>query len=319
VYAPEGPAVPGAELVPCLSNKRRIEIFGADDPNRLPAWPKHEQSAEFNQNVIAALRDRLLPRDIILLSAGWTHKPVCDAFPEHIRCEPGVGYEGILTGFCAFESAAWRNHVYGLKEIRDGRWFDTVIPNFFDPDDFTQDRNGSGDYLLFLGRIIARKGPHIASQIAEAAGVPLVVAGAGGKQVGKNIVANEVTMKNAQYVGPVNIEQRAKLLAGARCLIVPTTYIEPFGGVAVEAMMCGTPVVASDFGAFTETVENGVSGYRFNTLAEGVEAVNECKDLDRDGVKQYAMNNYSLEAVGPKFITWFNRLESLWQKGWYQI
>src|SRR4029077_15677822 len=131
------------------------------------------------------------------------------------------------------------HHVYAKKNINDGRFFDAVIPNYFDQKEFSLLNPGKGEYLLFLGRIVQRKGPHIASDIAERCGLPLRVAGAGGRQVGKDIVAPEITVKNAEYVGTVNVKERAELLAGAKALIVPTTYIEPFGGVAVEAMLAG--------------------------------------------------------------------------------
>lgn len=317
VYAPEGPEIPGATLVPCLSNEERIATFGADDPNRLPAWPTDAQTQLFNSRAIAALRERVGQHDLILLTAGWTHKPVADAFPNHICCEPGVGYEGIATNYCAFESAAWMHSVYAQKGIKDGRWFDAVIPNYFDPSEFPVVNKGDGDYLLFLGRLISRKGPHIASEIAEAAGLPLLVAGAGGKQVGADIVAPGVTIKNAEYVGPVGVAQRAELLAGARALLFCTTYIEPFGGVMVEAMIAGTPVVATDWGAPTEVVEEGVSGFRFRTLAEAKQSVEKCSALDPIGTRNYALSRYSLDAVAPQFERWFGRLTSLWDKGWY--
>ncbi len=317
LYAPQGPDVEGATLHPCLPNRQRIRTFGEDDPNRLPSWPTDEQSAKFNANVIEKLKQNIEPQDLILLSMGWTHRPIQTAFPNYICCEPGVGYEGILTNFVAFESYAWQHHVYAKKGINDGRWFDAVIPNYFDPDDFPILNDGCGDYLLFLGRIVQRKGPHIASEIARASGMKLVVAGAGGKQVGRDIVAPEITVKDAEYVGPVNVEERAKLLAGARALIVPTTYIEPFGGVAVEAMMAGTPTITSDWGAFTETVQNGVSGFRFRTLAEAVTAVQDVGGLDPFSIREYAQSRYSLESVAPMFNRWFNQLQTLHGEGWY--
>jgi glycosyltransferase involved in cell wall biosynthesis len=212
------------------------------------------------------------------------------------------------------------HHVYAKKGINDGRWFDAVIPNYFDPDDFPYlNTSKNREYLLFLGRLVQRKGPHIASEIARASGMQLIVAGAGGKQVGTDIVAPEVTIKDAHYVGPVNAEERAKLLAGARALLVPTTYIEPFGGVAVEAMMAGTPVITSDWGAFTEIVLPKVVGYRFHTLAEAVEAINNVGICDPQLIQDYAHRRYSLEAVAPQFKLWFDRLNSLWDKGWYQL
>ncbi len=318
IYAPAGPPVPEATLVPCLTNKERIKIFGKDDPARLPAWPTEAQTLKFNMNVIAQMRPRLQPRDLILLSGGWTHHQVAEAFPNHIACEPGVGYEGIFTPYVAFESYAWQHHVYAKKGINDGRFFDAVIPNYFDPKEFPILNNGKGDYLLFLGRVVQRKGPHIASEIARASGMKLVVAGAGGKQVGKDIVAPEITVKDAEYSGPVDVVQRAGLLAGARALLFCTTYIEPFGGVMVEAMLAGTPVIATDWGAPTEIVQQG-DGVRFRTLYEAVKAVEEVGHLNPTEIRASARYRYSLEAVAPQFNRWFNQLQSLWGRGWYQL
>jgi glycosyltransferase involved in cell wall biosynthesis len=316
VYAPEGPDIEGATLHPCLTNKERVRIFGPDDASRLPAWPSEMQSRLFNQHVIERMRPA--PHDLILLAGGYTHHVIAEAFPNHITCEPGVGYEGIYARFCAFESYAWMHHVYAKKGINDGRFFDAVIPNFFDPREFPLLNPGKGEYLLFLGRIVQRKGPHIASEIAQACGLPLRVAGAGGRQVGRDIVAPEITVKEAEYLGPVNVKERAELLAGAKALLVPTTYIEPFGGVAVEAMLCGTPVITTDWGAFTETVQHGVTGYRFRVLAEAVIAVLNLAHLNSEEIRAYAHKKYSLATVRPQFIAWFNRLHSLFGKGWYQ-
>lgn len=319
IYAPEGQDIPGARLVPVLSQDDRVKIFGPDDLDRLPAWPTPEQTAEFNLNTIAELKKQLEPRDLILLTAGWTHKPIADAFPSHVICEPGVGYEGILPqSHCAFESYAWMHYVYAKNNIQDGRWFDAVIPNFFDPTEFPYLNDGKGNYLLFFGRIVQRKGPHIAVEIAKAVGMRLVVAGAGGKQVGDDVVAPEITVKNAEYFGTVNIEERAKLLAGAHALIFPTTYIEPFGGVMVEAMLCGTPVISTDWGAPTEINLNGLTGARFRTLAEGIKAVDRVGLLNPLHIRHYAKARYSLGAVAPLYMRWFNQLSTLFSKGWYE-
>jgi glycosyltransferase involved in cell wall biosynthesis len=317
VYAPEGPDPVGATLVSCLTNDERLKLFGPDDNGRLPNWPTDDQCAQFNNNVIRELKEHFEPNDLILLSAGWSHRAIATMFSNAICCEPGVGYEGILTNFCAFESYAWMHHVYARKGINDGRWFDTVIPNYFDPDEFPKLNNGKGEYLLFLGRLIKRKGPDVASEIAQRTGHKLIVAGAGGQQVGAHINGQGVQVQNATYIGPVNIIERAELLANAKALIVPTTYVEPFGGVAVEAMMCGTPVIATDWGAFTETVKNGLSGFRFRTLGEAIWSVNQLDLLDPKTVRAYARQQYSLSAVAPMFERWFRRLDSLWCDGWY--
>lgn len=322
VYAPEGPPIPGAELMNCLDREERIKIFGPDDSSRLPNWPTEQQSAVFHARVIDRMKRYLgKPQDeLILLTMGYTSRCIKDAFPGFISCEPGVGYLGICTDKCAFESHAWRHTVYAKKNINDGRWFDTVIPNYFDVDDFPNLNTGKGDYLLFLGRLVKRKGPDIAAEIAQASGMRLLVAGAGGKQVGPDIVAPEITVKNATYCGPVGIAERSRLLAGARALIVPTTYIEPFGGVTIEAMLSGTPVLTTNWGAFTETVTECVTGSRFSTLQEAVDAVDRLSynpTRPRD-IRFLAQQHYSFDAVRPQFVQWFNQLATLWGKGWYE-
>src|SRR6185369_15298617 len=92
LYTPYGPEIEGATLHPCLTNDERIEIFGEDDPNRLPSWPTDEQTALFNQRVIESLKPE--PHDLILLSGGWTHRAIAEAFPNHLKCEPFIGYYG---------------------------------------------------------------------------------------------------------------------------------------------------------------------------------------------------------------------------------
>jgi glycosyltransferase involved in cell wall biosynthesis len=321
LYAPDGPDVDGAQVhVPCLSTGERLRIFGPDDPNRLPIWPSDEQTALFNKIAIESIRNWIKPRDLILLSGGWTHAPIAAAFPNHIVCEPGVGYEGIFTKYCAFESYAWMHYLYGKKGIIDVRWFDRVIPNYFDLDDFRFGNEGRGKYLMFLGRLVSRKGPQIAGEIAAACNLPLYIAGAGGTAKSENeVVAKEVSIRgDIKYFGPVGVRQRNELLTGARALIVPTTYIEPFGGVAAEAMMCGTPVIATDCGAFTETVEEGITGFRFRTLAEAKRAVQKIDELNNAKIRQRAINRYSLTAVAPQYNHWFKQLQTLWGKGWYE-
>lgn len=318
LYAPEGPPVKGATLIPCLPEAQRITTFGADDPARLPDWPTDAQSLLFNRNVADALRARWLVGDLVLLTGGRTHLPIVEAFPGPIYCEPGVGYYGVFTDKCAFESYAHMHTAYAKAGIEDIRWFDTVIPPYCDPDEFPHLNDGKGEYLLFLGRLIFRKGPHIAQQIAAAAGLPLIVAGAGGTCTQEGLIGRDVTIPGpVQYVGPVGVQERAKLMAGARAVLMPTTYCEPGGNVAIEAMLAGTPVIAPDFGVFSETVTHGVSGFHFRMFQEGVDAVRKAERLCPRTIRNYALERYSLDAVGPKFDKWFNRLVALYGAGWY--
>jgi hypothetical protein len=311
-----------ADHVVCVHEDERAGWFGRSfDTVRSPLkWDASEPYWQcFAERAIPALRERASKGDLCLLTTS-VQKPIADAVPDVVPVEWAVGYEGIGTNFCAFESFTWMHHVYGLRGWRHGRAFDAAIPNFFDVDDFVppaKPRAGR-EYLLYLGRVTESKGPHIASEIAKRLGMKLLVAGPGADQDALGPVRGEgcVIEGDVRYLGEVGKATRAELLANASALLVPTLYVEPFGGVAVEAMMSGCPVVASDWGAFTETVTPDV-GARFRTLKQGVEAVQWAMALDRGTVAAKAQARYCLETVGRKFRAWFDQLETLQGAGWY--
>jgi glycosyltransferase involved in cell wall biosynthesis len=107
------------------------------------------------------------------------------------------------------------------------------------------------------------------------------------------------------------------MLAGARAVLCPSVYVEPFGGVAVEAMLSGTPVLASPFGAFSETVSHGTSGFLCHTLGDFRAAVEAVGDLDRKAVRDWALERFTLEVCAPQYGRWIDRLSTLYGKGWY--
>jgi glycosyltransferase involved in cell wall biosynthesis len=323
LYATEENDAPCSEHVALLSEAERAGYFGEWGSEALlqrVIWDNTQEPwVKFNERAIEAILARGEREDLVLLVGGNCQQPIAAAVSaELLAVEPFVGYEGIFT-HAAFESHAWRSHVYGLMGLRNGRWYDATIPNYFDLAEFDVEPE-HGDYLLFVGRMVERKGPHIAAQIAEAAGLPLKVAGPGALEwTDTRIRTAEVTLESSaglEYVGEVGVEERAELMAGAAVLLAPTMYIEPFGGVTVEAMLSGTPVVATDWGSFTEIIEQGVNGYRFRTLAEGVESVYAAAELDPGAIQSLARDRYSLAAIRPLYDRWFAQLGGLWGEGW---
>ena len=291
------------EHVPCtddLPPNGHIPRFAADDP----------MFARFNEQAIEALRERVQPHDWILLSGGLAQQPIADAFPGQ-TIEYGIGYGGVIPS-ChhIFESYAWMHTVLGSQTGGDahqanGRFYDAVVPNFFDPADFPAG-DGEGGYLLFVGRLIERKGVQVAIEVAQQTGLPLKVAGAGDFPLPDWV----------DYRGVVGPVERAELMGGAVALLAPTTYVEPFGGVAVEAQMCGTPAITTDWGAFPETV---LAPYRCRTLAEFVRAVERARYADRTAIRQRALNTWALEAVAPLYERVLDRLDTLHGAGWYAL
>jgi glycosyltransferase involved in cell wall biosynthesis len=311
---------------PLFTREEQERWFGPYDANTLPivagAWDANsEQYQVTNARAVEYLRDTAGKRDLLLLTGGLAQKPIADALPHLTACEWAAGYSGWFARFVCFESHAWRHQMYGVAGIHDGRHYDTVIPNFFDPDEWRV-ADAKGDHLVFVGRLIARKGVQVAAEIARESGLPLLVAGSGAAtwEDGKVIVCQDGTRidGDVHYQGCVGGEERSRLMAEARAVLAPTLYIEPFGAVAVEAPLCGTPAITTDFGAFPETVENGVTGWRIRTLQEGVAAVEKAADLDPEALRARALERYSLNAVAPLYEDWFDRLDGLWDGGWYR-
>lgn len=320
LYAGERNEAEYDEHVSLISREEREEWFGVWDPTDAFSKISWDANAEpwkvMNARAAAEISARREPKDLLLLVGGLAQKPISDALPDMLMAEPFVGYEGIFSNFCAFESVAWRHFIYGKYGHEDGRWYDTVIPNYFEQEQFHLETKEN--YLLYIGRLISRKGIMVARQLAQAAGMRLKIAGPGARSYKHlQLVTEDGNKLNwVDYVGSVGPEARAELMARAQVVLTPTAYIEPFGGVAVEAMLSGTPVVASDWGAFTETITEGLSGYRFHTLAEGVQAIERAMELDSAKIRDYAVSRYSLEAVGPQFARWFERLDGLFGPGW---
>ena len=100
---------------------------------------------------------------------------------------------------------------------------------------------------------------------------------------------------------------------------MPTEFIEPFGGSGVEGLLCGTPLITTDYGAFTETVKHGINGYRRKTLADWLAAVADVSQLNRQNIAKEARATYSLEACGARYDDAFQKIYQLYDKGWYTL
>lgn len=318
------------EHVPLFTEAERVEWYGTtiSDGDFAPVvWDTGLLPWRiFNARATNEILQRLEPRDVLCTLAGECARPVAETVPELQCLEYGVGYKGVFSPFRVYESHAWMHWLYGKDGIEDGRWYDAVIPNFFDPADFDPELEAPDgmppEYLLFVGRCIYRKGLAVAGQVAERAGLPLVVAGYGARWEGdeRDVLVDQEGNHVGKgdefvYVGPVEAKQRARLMAGAVALLAPTLYIEPFGGVAVEAMLSGTPAITSDFGAFTETVETGRTGFRFRTLAEGAQAVGAATTIDPLGARERAVERFAMENVAPAYLRVLERLEGLYGAG----
>jgi glycosyltransferase involved in cell wall biosynthesis len=269
--------------------------------------PSHQL---FESRLIPALRERLQPQDIICHPFGHAHQQLMSEFPGHQHVETGIGYPTLMpNSFRIFESYAWMHYHQG-KENRNGRNYEWVIPNYYDLSDWEPSYEVGG-YLAFLGRITQLKGIDTIKAIADYSPWPIVLHGQGD--------ASPWAHPNIEYRGPIAGAARSDFLRGARALLAPTVFTEPFCGMAVEAMLCGTPVVSVDYGAMTETVIEGISGFRCHTLQDWLDAINSVGDLDRRTIAAISRAKWSLETCGEKYDKVFQQVNDLYCRGWYEV
>src|SRR5262249_7917505 len=178
-------------------------------------------------------------------------------------------------------------------------------------------RAESGDYLLFLGRMLPGKGVVEAVQLARRTGMRLLIAGPKNNQDGyfRSEVAPLVDGRDVAYLGPVTVSERNPLLAGAAALLYPILAPEPFGLVLIEAMSCGPPVAAFARGAVPEIVENGVTGYLADdldslaaALASLAPLIPAALALDRARVREAAARRFDYRQMVDRYVTVYERL-----------
>jgi len=279
---------------------------------------------EYNRRVIAALSDHLEPHDFLLFVGGLAQKPIADAYPQHQSVEWLIGYDGSCMPFRVFQTYTHMMYTYGSQGLGLGRDFDAAGFGFFyDPAEFPYHAGPKGNYYAFIGRPFANKQPQVASQVCAHLGAKLIVAGQGARQDGPDCVVcrdgTRLECPGIEYVGVVGGLERAKLMGEALALFAPTNYREPFASVTQEAAMCGTPSITSDHGCFPETIINGLNGYRCRNFAQYVEAAKLAPALDSKGISDRAISLYSEAVLARKYQAYFERLSTLWGKGWYDL
>jgi glycosyltransferase involved in cell wall biosynthesis len=183
-------------------------------------------------------------------------------------------HHGHKAGLVGISRAQWASAPAGLEPA-------DVIANPIEMDAWPL-REHKADYLLWIGRMVAEKGPHRAIAAALGAGVPLVLAGViqpGQQAFFDSEVAPHIDGDRARFVGEVSGFVKRSLFAGARALLVPIRWEEPFGMVMVEALACGTPVIAFPEGAARELVVDATTGFLVNDVPAMSAAVDRLSQI----------------------------------------
>lgn len=170
----------------------------------------------------------------------------------------------------------------------------------------------SGDYLAFLGRISPEKRPDRAIEIALAAGVPLKIAAKVDKvdQVYWDTIVEPMVAANPSidYIGEISEQEKSEFLGNARALLFPIDWPEPFGLAMIEAMACGTPVIAFRSGSVPEVMDHGRTGFIVDTVAEAAAVVPAAFNLDRTAVRATFERRFAVERMARDYVDIYRSL-----------
>jgi glycosyltransferase involved in cell wall biosynthesis len=194
--------------------------------------------------------------------------------------------------------------------LADANWVATVHHGLAE-DLFHPPPAPRGDYLAFLGRISPEKRPDRAIEIARRSGRRLRIAA-------KVDAADQIYFKEAiepllsdplvEFIGEIGDDAKAEFLGNAAGLLFPIDWPEPFGLVMIEAMACGTPVIAWNCGSVPEVIDYGVSGFIVRSMDEAVEAVERLPELDRGEIRRSFERRFSSRVMAERYLELYGRL-----------
>ncbi len=224
------------------------------------------------------------------------HSPVYGDLEWFVTQNPGIWFSTVSE----FQASKLRQR--GAQRCR-------VIPNGIDTAAFTFNPLGS-NALLFLGRIESDKGPDIAIRIAQQLHCPLTLAGPIVQPAFFKASIEPFLSGQIRYAGVVDHRTKNELLGHAGCVLMPSRWAEPFGMVALEAMACGTPVVALANGALPEIIEPGLTGFFTGDEQSMAALVTQAVQLDRTAIRARLAVRFDISAIAKKYCQLYEQIDA---------
>src|SRR5712671_2462437 len=286
-----------------------------------PVWPRALRLGRPRSNPIAAqtvlleaMARQAAEFDVIHAHIDWLHLPLLSRLgvpfvtTMHGRLDlPGL--PDVVRRFPDAPFISISNNQRG--PLGDANWLGTVYHGL--PADLLRPSFEGGSYLAFLGRLTAEKGPEAAIRIARAAGMPLHIAAKvprGERRYFKERLEPQIDGDQVRLIGEVNDEAKQKFLANAAALLFPIDWPEPFGLVMIEAMACGTPVIAFKSGSVPEVIDDGITGFVVSGEAEAIEAVRRLGELDRRRVRRHFEKRFTARRMAEEYLRHYKTLVS---------
>ena len=296
-------------------------VIKNDDPemviSTLSNWSSpltKEFNKRFRQKLLENYRSK--KTDIVCIPLGRTYQDAINGL-DIVKIENGIGYSGSYFDFRIFESYSWMARTLGVENKQpQNYWF--VVPNYFDTEEFKFSATPKPLKVGYLGRVTELKGCHIIREVAKRfPHVEFVMCGQG--EPNKFL---DPKVPNLKYKSPIHGSERSDFLGECIAFIHPVKYSEPFGGGAVEAQLCGTPVICSDWGALTETIEPHKTGLHCHTLADYCYGIQMALDgkFNRKYIRDRAASLYDMYKIANKYEYVYRSILDIYDKdknGWY--
>jgi glycosyltransferase involved in cell wall biosynthesis len=250
--------------------------------------------------------------DVIHAHVDWLHLPLLSQLrvPFLTTLHGRLDLPGLSALVRLFPHAPFVSISNGQRlPLCDVKWCDTVYHGL--PPDLFRPSYEPGSYLAFLGRLTAEKGPEDAILIARQAGMPLRMAAKiprGEAHYFKNRLEPQIDGELTRLIGEVDDREKQEFLANAAALLFPIDWPEPFGLVMIEAMACGTPVIAFRSGSVPEVIEDGVTGFIVDGRQEAVEALKRLNQLDRRKVRARFEQRFTSRRMAEQYVDRYQAL-----------
>jgi glycosyltransferase involved in cell wall biosynthesis len=294
-----GDSISGAELVPCCTRALRLDSMM---PDVIPHY----------MLMVDNVRERAGEFDVVHFHIDFFHFPLFRSLAG--RTLTTLHGRQDLGDLGAFFSRFGEMPLVSIsddqrKPLPHTKFMTTIHHGI--PADLHRPSFEKGSYLAFLGRISPEKRPDRAIKIARAAGIPLKIAAKVDKVDGdyfRNVILPLVDGQDVEFVGEINERQKTKFLGEAGALLFPVDWPEPFGLVMIEAMACGTPVLAFRCGSIPEVIEDGITGKVVNSEQEAVAALPAILSYDRRAVRQRFEERFTATRMAKDYVSAYSQL-----------
>jgi glycosyltransferase involved in cell wall biosynthesis len=271
-----------------------------------------EFNRRFRESLLKHYRSK--STDIICIPFGHAYSSALDGL-DVVSVESGIGYLNAYSTFRIYESYAFMHHDYSHIQDTEIQYYWFVCPNYYNSVEWPLQLNPDPSTVGFLGRIQNDKGLYIIVELARRfKNTTFIICGQGDPMpylIEPNII----------YKKPIHGTERGIYLSNLSALIAPSRFLEPFCGVSVEAQLCGTPVISSDYGAFVENIEQFKTGVRCRTLSDFCYGVQMALDkrFDRQYIHNRAITLFDMYNVAKKYKYAFDSIMDIFNgtNGWY--